>query len=37
MRNQQAKRNDRLRKLFWKRAEELIIILTSKKDKTNDK
>ena len=37
MRNQQAKRNDRLRERFWKREEELMKILTSKKDKTNDK
>jgi hypothetical protein len=33
MRNQQAKRNDKLRKRFWKREEELIQILAAKKDK----
>jgi hypothetical protein len=33
MRNQQAKRNDKLRKRFWKREEELIQRLTSAKDK----
>jgi hypothetical protein len=33
MRNQQAKRNDKLRKRFWKREEELIQILSAKKDK----
>jgi hypothetical protein len=33
MRNQQAKRNDKLRKRFWKREEELIQRLTSTKDK----
>ena len=37
MRNQLATRNDRLRERFWKREEELMKILTSKKDKTNDK
>jgi hypothetical protein len=33
MRNQQAKRNDKLRMRFWKREEELIQRLTSTKDK----
>ena len=37
MRNQQAKRNDKLRERFWKREEEILKKLTSKKDMTDDK
>jgi DNA topoisomerase IB len=33
MRNQQAKRNDKLRERLWKREEELIQMLSAKKDK----
>jgi hypothetical protein len=36
MRNVQAKRNDKLRQRFWKREEELIQMLETKRNKTEN-
>lgn len=35
MRNQQAKRNDKLRKRFWKKERDLMDVLSRKNDKQN--